>query len=195
MKGTKICKTDRLPNLTAKYEITVRNHNPVESFWNWFLTWHCLTVLSVIRKEEYNGVFRGMISSIKDQLLIQYSLSHLVKWGFKARINVQPNAATVAGAKKEIRTMWRSPLGHWNRAWRGFGVHSGFGYAIQYSSYISVKICRTRSREVSRASRKGITFVTSTAVTTFYCLKLFSPWLKDYSRQESIQERTLSTLG
>lgn len=75
--------------------------------------------------------------------------------------------------------MWRSPLGHWNGPWRGFGVHSGlsigFGYAIQYSSYISVKICRTGSREVSRASRKGITFVTSTEVTTFYCLELFSP--------------------
>ena len=85
MKLTEICKTDRLPNLMAKYEIIVRNHVPVESFRNWFLTWHCLTVLSIIRKEEYDGIFRTMISSIKDHLPIQRSLDRLVKWGLNAQ--------------------------------------------------------------------------------------------------------------
>lgn len=85
MKWTEICKTDRLPNLMAKYEIIVKNHVPVKSFRNWFLTWHCLTVLSIIRKEEYDGVFRRMISSIKDHLLAQCSLDRLVKWGLNAQ--------------------------------------------------------------------------------------------------------------
>lgn len=49
------------------------------------LTWHYLTVLPIIRREEYDAVFRRTIRSIKDHLLIQYSLDRLVKWGLNAR--------------------------------------------------------------------------------------------------------------